>query len=98
MIRISLSISEMWKQRWSSFLGKKMPVAFQMLIQLDKSNIPVYSHEEMKGIEGGILLLSGESISEVKAKLESLSFSGTNFDDSPSDLDYPVNCQKPQGI
>ena len=39
----------------------------------------------MKGIEGGILLLSGESISLVKEN-SNLSFSGTNFDDSPSGL------------
>ena len=81
------SISEMWKQRWSAYSGQEdagsVPDADSIL---DKSAIPVYSHEEMKGIEGGILLLSGESISEVKAKLESLSFSGTNFDDSPSGL------------
>ena len=77
----------MWKQRWSAYSGQEdagsVPDADSIL---DKSAIPVYSHEEMKGIEGGILLLSGNSISDVKAKLESLSFSGTNFDDSPSGL------------
>lgn len=78
------SISNMWDERWAAYSGKGSAVIPDADSILDKSAIPVYSHEEMKAIEGGVLLLSGASISDVKSKLESISFSGTNFDDSPS--------------
>jgi acyl transferase domain-containing protein len=37
----------------------------------------------LKSVEGGLLLLSGDSIATVKSKLTSIAFSGPNFDDDP---------------
>ena len=44
------------------------------------------THEEIKAIEGGLLLLSGDSVETVKSKLAGITFSGSNFDDDPKGM------------
>ena len=53
---------------------------------LDASAKPSFTHEEMKQIEGGLLLISGSSIDDIKAKIDAISFEGTNFDDDPKGI------------
>ena len=62
-----------WDGRWEAYAG----------ITTSSSSKPTMTHEELKAVEGGLLLLSGDSVESVKSKLESITFSGTNFDDDP---------------
>ena len=39
------------------------------------------THEELKSIEGGILLLSGDSVENLMSKLSNQSFDGPSFDE-----------------
>ena len=62
-----------WDKRWTSYSGAE-------------SSTPSMTHEELKAIEGGLLLLSGKDITTVKSALESLSFDSANFDDDPQGI------------
>ena len=68
-----------WEAKWQAYTDS----APSETSILDSSAKPSMSHEELKSIEGGMLLLSGQSISQVKEKLESLNFSGPSFDEDP---------------
>ena len=61
-----------WNGRWEAYAG----------ISASDSK-PTMTHEELKSVEGGLLLLSGESVDAVKSKLTAIEFSGPNFDDDP---------------
>ncbi|MFL2961918.1 MAG: beta-ketoacyl synthase N-terminal-like domain-containing protein [Candidatus Poseidoniaceae archaeon] len=61
-----------WDGRWEAYAG----------IEVSDSK-PTMTHDELKSVEGGLLLLSGDSIATVKSKLSSIAFSGPNFDDDP---------------
>ena len=65
-----------WDGRWDAYAG----------LASDSSLKPTMTHEELKAIEGGMLLLSGESVDAVKSKLTAVSFSGANFDDDPKGM------------
>ena len=65
-----------WDGRWEAYAG----------ITTSSSSKPTMTHEELKAVEGGLLLLSGDSVESVKSKLESITFSGTNFDDDPKGM------------
>ena len=41
------------------------------------------THEELKSIEGGLLLISADSVSGLTTKLQNLSFEGPSFDEDP---------------
>ena len=65
---------EHWNGRWEAYAG----------IESSSSEAkPTMTHEELKAVEGGLLLLSGDSIDSLKSKLSALTFSGPNFDDDP---------------
>jgi acyl transferase domain-containing protein/acyl carrier protein len=64
-----------WDGRWEAYAG----------ISVSDSK-PTMTHEELKAVEGGLLLLSGDSIAAVKSKLASITYSGANFDDDPSGI------------
>ena len=51
------------------------------------------THEELRAIEGGLLLLSGSSIDELVSQLNSISFNGPNFDDDPLGVRLSVELQ-----
>ena len=65
-----------WDGRWDAYAGTA-PTS---------SSKPTMTHEELKAIEGGLLLLSGESVEAVKSKLAGITFSGSNFDDDPKGM------------
>ena len=44
------------------------------------------THEEMKAVEGGILLLSASDLTALQLKLEAVDFAGTHFDEDPRGL------------
>ena len=47
---------------------------------------PSLTHDELKAVEGGLLLLSAASIEELKTKLSALTFSGPTFDEDPQGI------------
>ena len=70
------NLVEQWKGRWEAYSGKEM----------ESELTPSMTHDEIKSVEGGILLISGSDIHAVKSKLESVKFSGPNFDDDPNGM------------
>ena len=74
-----IPIAESWEAKWQTYSesGPSEPSI------LDSSAKPSMSHEELKSIEGGMLLLSSDTIDSLQDKLESITFSGTNFDEDP---------------
>jgi len=65
-----------WKGRWELYAGTNAT-----------SNLEAsMTHEELKSIEGGLLLISGDNIAEVKSKLSDIAFEGSNFDDDPNGI------------
>lgn len=74
-----IPLANKWESKWQTY-SDSAPSEPSIL---DSSAKPSMSHDELKTIEGGMLLLSGQSISQVKDKLESLNFSGPSFDEDP---------------
>ncbi|RJU81478.1 MAG: acyltransferase domain-containing protein [Candidatus Poseidoniales archaeon] len=74
-----IPLANHWESKWQLY-SDSAPSEPSIL---DGSAKPSMTHEELKSIEGGMLLLSGQSISQVKKKLESLNFSGPSFDEDP---------------
>ncbi|MGB1490677.1 MAG: acyltransferase domain-containing protein, partial [Candidatus Poseidoniaceae archaeon] len=69
-------IVEEWSGRWEAYAG----------ISTSSSSKPSMTHDELKAIEGGLLLLSGNSVDAVKSKLSAISITGSNFDDDPKGI------------
>ena len=65
-----------WDGRWEAYAG----------ITTNSSSKPSMTHEELKAVEGGILLLSGDSIDSIKTKLSAITFSDSNFDNDPNGI------------
>ena len=64
-----------WEGRWEAYAG------------VAKTTVkPSLTHEQLKAVEGGMLLLSGDSVESVKEKLSSIAFSETNFDTDPNGI------------
>ena len=73
-----------WEMKWKNY---SQPSSSSRAPSIhDRNATPSMSHEQMKSVEGGILLLSGKSVAEVSAKLADTSFGGTNFDESPKGI------------
>ena len=72
-----------WDIRWQSY--SRSPSVSTPSI-LDSSAKPTLTHEAMKAIEGGVLLLSGNSIEELTASLSKVQFEGALFDSDPRGL------------
>lgn len=74
-----MPLAQHWDAKWNTYNGSKpsKPSIF------DSSAQPSMSHDELKSIEGGMLLLSADTISNLKEELEQLNFSGPSFDDDP---------------
>ena len=70
------SIVEDWSGRWEAYAGTPT----------SSSSKPTMTHEELKAVEGGLLLLSGDSVDAIKSKLSAISISGSNFDDDPKGM------------
>ncbi|MBT4065618.1 MAG: acyltransferase domain-containing protein, partial [Euryarchaeota archaeon] len=65
-----------WDGRWEAYAG----------IESSSSAEASLTHEELKDVEGGLLLLSGDTIESVKSKLSTISFSSTTFDEDPNGI------------
>ena len=77
------TMAEDWQQRWNAYSKSSSASAPSIL---DPTATATMTHEQLKAIEGGILLLSGDSIDALAKALESTSFSGTLFDEDPRGL------------
>ena len=77
-----------WDQRWDAYAENQVTANSHSdaASVLDASAKPSMTHEEMKAIEGGILLLSASDVSSLQAKLESVEFTGASFDEDPRGL------------
>ena len=77
-----------WEQRWHAYAQSEsaphLPSDAESI--LDSSATPSMTHEEMKAVEGGILLLSAPDLDSLQAKLEKVGYSGTHFDEDPCGL------------
>ena len=77
-----------WDQRWDAYSGenttsKKAPSAPSIH---DASAVPSMTHDELKAIEGGMMLLSSSTLDGLKATLQSVNFQGPTFDEDPKGM------------
>ena len=77
------AMAEDWQQRWKAYSKSSSASALSIL---DASANASLSHEQLKAIEGGVLLLSGQSMDALASALESTTFSDPLFDDDPRGL------------
>ncbi|MGB1679055.1 MAG: beta-ketoacyl synthase N-terminal-like domain-containing protein [Poseidonia sp.] len=73
-------LASQWDARWQAYSGQSSAAAPSIF---DGALEATMTHEALKAVEGGVLLLSGDSLEEVAAQLGALSFSGPLFDDDP---------------
>ena len=66
-----------WEARWSAY-SQTSPKSMAPSI-LDATATPSMSHNELKAIEGGLLLLSSNHIDGLKGALGALEFTGSTF-------------------
>ncbi len=77
-----------WDQRWDAYSGenttsKKAPSAPSIH---DASAVPSMTHDELKAIEGGMMLLSSSTLDALKVTLQSVNFQGPTFDEDPKGM------------
>ena len=84
-------MAEDWQQRWNAYSKSASLTAPSIL---DASATASLTHDELKAIEGGVLLLSGDSIDALTSALDSVSFSGSNFDEDPRGLRLSMALQE----
>ena len=70
-------------EHWSSKSVSSEPTANGVASIFDATAKPSMTHEELKSIEGGLLLISADSVSGLTTKLQNLSFEGPSFDEDP---------------
>ena len=70
-------------EQWSSKSVSSEPTANSVASIFDATAKPSMTHEELKSIEGGLLLISADSVSGLTTKLHNLSFEGPSFDEDP---------------
>ncbi|DAC07204.1 MAG TPA: polyketide synthase, partial [Candidatus Poseidoniales archaeon] len=69
-----------WDQRWAAYSGQGAPSAPSIF---DGSLPATMTHDALKAVEGGVLLLSAQSLNGLQEALANVSFSGPLFDDDP---------------
>ena len=81
-------LAQKWDLRWDAYAQTESAptVTSNAASVLDKSATPSMTHDEMKAIEGGILLLSATDLRSLQTKLEAVEYSGTHFDEDPRGL------------
>ena len=67
-------------------VSESRPTAPSFPSILDPHAKPSLTHEQLKSIEGGLLLLSGTDIEGIISALQSTTFSGSNFDEDPKGI------------
>ena len=73
-------LAQAWDARWQAYSGQGETAAPSIF---DGSLPATMSHEELKAIEGGVLLLSAPTLEELKAAVGAQSFDGPLFDEDP---------------
>ena len=81
-------LAQKWDARWSAYAqeSESSSVQSDAASVLDSTAQPSMTHEQMKAVEGGILLLSSSDLASLQAKLESIDFAGSHFDEDPRGL------------
>ena len=81
-------LAQQWDLRWDAYSKTESSSSNKINAAsiLDASATPSMSHEEMKAVEGGILLLSASGLPSLQAKLEAVAFTGAHFDEDPRGL------------
>ena len=69
-----------WDARWAAYSGQG-PVSAPSIF--DGTLPATMSHDELKAVEGGVLLLSASSLEGLQAAATAVSFDGPLFDDDP---------------
>ncbi|MGB0515972.1 MAG: beta-ketoacyl synthase N-terminal-like domain-containing protein [Poseidonia sp.] len=69
-----------WDARWATYSGQATASAPSIF---DGSLPATMSHEALKAVEGGVLLLSDTSLEALQQQLAAVSFDGPLFDDDP---------------
>ena len=77
-----------WEQRWAAYAAIEQPTSAGTNIPsvLDSAAVPSMTHEQLKAIEGGMVLLSSHDMKGLKSKVTGLSFKGTTFDEDPKGI------------
>ena len=75
------AMGDTWASRWDAYVGGAAAPAAPSI--LDASATPSLDHATLKAVEGGVLLLSGDSVEAVSNLLAGLSVTGTTFDEDP---------------
>ena len=73
-------LAEEWNARWTAYSGQSDASAPSIF---DGSIPATMTHDELKAVEGGVVLLSANSLEGLQQKLTALSFEGPLFDDDP---------------
>ena len=71
-----------WEGRWSAYAQSSIKSKAAASI-FDSTASPSMNHEELKAIEGGLLLLSASTVKDLGSALKALEFSEPRFDDNP---------------
>ncbi|MBQ70106.1 MAG: hypothetical protein CMA65_01270 [Euryarchaeota archaeon] len=71
-----------WEGRWNAYAQSSASTAEAPSI-FDSSAQPTMTHEQLKSIEGGLLLLSASSVKELSSSLGALKFGEPRFDSDP---------------
>jgi acyl transferase domain-containing protein len=69
-----------WDRRWEAYSGQSASSAPSIF---DGTLPATMTHEALKSVEGGVLLLSGPSLNGLHEALGNVAFSGPLFDDDP---------------
>jgi len=80
-------MSNEWNQRWLAYSGKTIQIERTKISKTYTEVEPTLSWEQLKKIEGGVLLINASNIDEMKNKIKQaksdLSLINTTFDNSP---------------
>ena len=77
-------LAAVWERRWQAYAAIEAtttPPASPSIF--DASAKPTMTHDQLKAIEGGMVLLSSDSMPGLTAELAALTFSGATFDEDP---------------
>ena len=81
------NLSNEWKQRWLAYTGNLNESSKNTLVAFNNDLEPKMSWEELKLIEGGLLLINANNSNEMKSKITELKSKylklGETFDNSP---------------
>ena len=80
-------LASQWQNRWDAYAKNTSTIGTNAVPEspsiLDSTATPSMTHDELKAIEGGILLLSADELSGLKSQIESLELDGEHFDSDP---------------